>query len=231
MIAWEHLASADMPGGGALKLMRRGKEYSIKLDRIELMNSRLSGSEDALATMALERIGPVAAPHVLIGGLGMGFTLRAALACFPDDAVITVAELSPDIIEWARGPMSELFGASMEDPRVVIHIGDVGPLIAGSKARYHAILLDVDNGPEGISRADNDAIYSPKGLGAAKSALKPGGVLGVWSQGPDAAFHGRMKQSGLKTEEVRVKANAGRKGARHVLWFGTRPGGDQRASR
>ncbi|MCB1458491.1 MAG: spermidine synthase [Nitratireductor sp.] len=220
MIAWEHLASAEMPGGGALKLMRRGKEYSIKLDRVELMNSRLSGSEEALATMALERIGPVAAPHVLIGGLGMGFTLRAALAVFPSDARITVAELSSDVVEWARGPMAELFGSSMDDPRVTIHVGDVGPFIAASKSGFDAILLDVDNGPEGISRAENDAIYSAKGLAAAKAALRPGGVLGVWSQGPDAAFHTRMKQSGLVTDEVRVKANAGRKGARHVIWFG-----------
>ncbi|MFZ1814104.1 MAG: spermidine synthase [Rhizobiaceae bacterium] len=222
MIAWEHLANAQMPGGGSLKLMRRGQEYSIKLDRIELMNSRLSGSEEALATIAAERLGATPRPQVLIGGLGMGFTLRAALSAFAPDAGITVAELSPDIVAWARGEMASLFNGILEDQRVSIHVGDVGQLIASSKSAFDAILLDVDNGPEGISRTENDAIYSAKGLASARAALRVGGILGVWSQGPDAAFLARMKQSGLRTDEVRVKANAGRKGARHVIWFGAR---------
>ncbi|MEL6745055.1 MAG: hypothetical protein AAFO68_06260 [Pseudomonadota bacterium] len=222
MIPWERLDKAAMPDGGELRLMRRGAEFSIWLNKIELMNSRLSGSEEALAQLAADRLQHVTAPNILIGGMGMGFTLRAALAAFGGTAKITTAELVPAVVEWAKGPMSDLFGNALDDSRSHLHMGDVGPLIEFSSNMYDAILLDVDNGPEGLTRVENDAIYSATGLGHAKRALRPGGVLAVWASTPNAAFTRRMKQSGLKTDEVRVKANAGKKGTRHVIWLGVK---------
>ncbi len=220
MIPWEQLGEADMPGGGRLKLRRRGHEFSIALDRIELMNSRLSGSEEALANLSAARIANVRKPKVLIGGLGMGFTLRAALTAFGPGAELRVAELVPAMVEWARGPMASLFGDCLDDPRVHLQIGDVGPLIASSPNSFDAILLDVDNGPDALTRDENDNIYSDAGLYYAKTALRPGGVLAVWSAYPDAKFMRRMHQSGLTTEEVKVRASTTGKGARHVIWFG-----------
>src|SRR5690606_38013325 len=153
MIPWVHLDTADVPGGTTqLRLKQRGDEFSIMLGTNELMNSRLSGWEQALADLAAERIGARKKPRILIGGLGMGFTLRAALASFKNDAEIVVAELVPEVVAWARGPLAEVFKGSLDDPRVRIVIDDVGRLIASSKAAYDAILLDVDNGPEGLSR-------------------------------------------------------------------------------
>lgn len=208
-----------MPGGGALRLMQRGTEFSIMLGSNELMNSRLSGSEEALATMTCARMQPRKNPVILIGGLGMGFTLRASLAAFGDDARITVAELVPSVVDWARGPLKPIFGPSLDDKRVTISVGDVGPLISTSTAGFDAILLDVDNGPEGLTRKANDDIYSLAGLKAAQAAMRPGGVLAVWSSGPDSAFARRLKQTGLNVEEVTVRANGKRKGAKHIIWF------------
>ncbi|OJU18197.1 MAG: spermidine synthase, partial [Afipia sp. 62-7] len=181
MIPWELLDTAQVPGGGELRLMRRGAEFSIKLGQNELMNSRLSGSEEALATLAWKRVQPRNKPRMLIGGLGMGFTLRAALAVLGPDARIVVSELVPSVVAWARGPMAEIFGSSLTDPRVTIREIDVGQLIRAERAAYDIILLDVDNGPEGLTREANDALYSQSGLAAAHAALRPGGVLGVWS--------------------------------------------------
>lgn len=217
MIPWEHLASAVVPGdGGELRLMRRGTEYSIMAGSIELMNSRLSGSEEALATLAYERLAKVAAPRVLIGGLGMGFTLRAALAAFGPKAQIVVAELVPAVIAWASGPLAGLYGDSLADPRGRIREADVAALIA--EGGWDAILLDVDNGPQGLSRAGNDGLYSFGGLGATKAALKPGGVLGVWSSSSDHGFTNRLKRAGYAVEEIGVRAHRGR-GARHTIWM------------
>ncbi len=221
MIPWTQLDTADMPGGGALRLMQRGAEFSIMLGTNELMNSRLSGSEEALATMSCARMQTRKNPKILIGGLGMGFTLRASLAAFGDDARITVAELVPSVVDWARGPLGPVFGRCLDDGRVTVSIGDVGPLIADSKAGFDAILLDVDNGPEGLTRKANDDIYDFAGLKAAQAALRPGGVLAVWSSGPDRAFTRRLKQTGMKVEEVNIRANGKRKGAKHVIWFAT----------
>lgn len=222
MIAWSHLDSAQMPdGGGELRLMQRGAEFSIMLGSIELMNSRLSGSEEALATMACERIHGHQQPHMLIGGLGMGFTLRAALSVLDKDARITVAELVPSVVAWARGPMADVFGTCLDDPRVSIHEGDVGPLIKSEKATYDAILLDVDNGPEGLTRKANDDIYSIAGLSAARAALRPDGVLAVWSSAPDAGFTQRLKATGFAVDEIKVRASKKGRGARHVIWFAT----------
>ena len=223
MIRWELLDTALMPGnGGALKLMRRGFEYSIMSGSIELMNSRMSGSEQALATLAAERLKGRSEPSVLIGGLGMGFTLRAALAAFPAGARIEVAEVVPQVVAWARGPLAELYAGSLDDPRLTIHEGDVVDPIRTGPGRYDAILLDVDNGPGGLSRADNDRLYDPRGLAAAAAALRPGGVLAVWSSMPSAEFTRALHRAGYKAEEVKVHAH-GMKGARHIIWMATRP--------
>lgn len=222
MLPWIQLDRADIPGdGGELRLKQRGQEFSIMLGSTELMNSRLSGSEEALATLSYERIAGRKNPSMLIGGLGMGFTLRAALGVMPADARVTVAELVPAVVDWARGPMAEVHKGTLEDPRVDIHIGDVGALIRSKKASYDAILLDVDNGPDGLTRASNDSLYNHTGLRAAKAALRPNGVLAVWSSAPDSAFTRRLRDVGFATDEVNVRANGKRGGARHVLWMAT----------
>ncbi len=222
MIPWVCLGSARVPDGGELRLMQRGHEFSIMAGAIELMSSRLSGSEEALATLTCARLGGRPSPRMLIGGLGMGFTLRAALAVLAADAGVTVAELVPEVVAWARGPMAAFHGDSLTDPRVTLVEGDVGALIAGAPARFDAILLDVDNGPGGLMRAANDDLYDAYGLRQAHAALRPGGVLAVWSSAPDAAFTRRLGSAGYSVEELRVRANGRRGGARHVIWLGTK---------
>lgn len=220
MLPWIQIDSAKAPGGGELRLMRRSDEFSITIGGNELMNSRLSGSEEALAQLACERIRGRRAPKLLIGGLGMGFTLRAALAELGADAAITVAELVPAIVRWARGPMADIFGDCLDDPRVAIHEGDVGQLMRASRSRFDAILLDVDNGPHGLTSANNDGLYDFAGLGAAKQALRPGGVLAVWSAGPDREFSQRLRDVGFQAQQKRARAHGGR-GARHIIWLAT----------
>jgi spermidine synthase len=222
VIPWILLDKAEVPGGGGeLRLMRRGAEFSITLGQNELMNSRLGGSEAALASIACERLRGNEAPVLLIGGLGMGFTLRAALAALGATARIVVAELVPAVVAWARGPMADVFGNSLADPRVRIREQDVGQLIRSAPAAYDAILLDVDNGPEGLSRTANDALYDARGLRAAHAALRPGGVFAVWSSGPDPKFSRRLRDAGVAVEEVGARAS-GRRGARHIIWIATR---------
>jgi spermidine synthase len=221
VIPWVQLDTASLPDGGALRLKQRGAEFSIMLGTNELMNSRLSGSEQALASLTCERIRSRTAPKMLIGGLGMGFTLRAALAELRPDAEIVVAELVPAVVAWARGPMATVFGDCLEDPRVSIHETDVGLLIRAEPVAYDAILLDVDNGPEGLTVEANDALYDPRGLSQAHTALKPGGVLAIWSSAPDAGFKRRLIRTGFAVEEVLIRAN-GKRGARHVIWLATR---------
>ena len=223
MIPWVLLDRAEVPGGGELRLMRRGGEFSIMLGANELMNSRVSGSEEALARLACQGLRGRKAPRILIGGLGMGFTLRAALAELDRDATVTVAELVPAVVAWARGPLADVFGASLADPRVGVHEGDVGRLIESGAADYDAILLDVDNGPDGLTRAGNDALYDAAGLAAARRALRPGGIFAVWSSGPDRAFSQRLRHAGFGLEEVGARARGARGGARHVIWIATRP--------
>jgi spermidine synthase len=202
--------------------MRRGKEFSIKLGTNELMNSRLSGSEVALATLAAKRIEKVAKPHVLIGGLGMGFTLRAALGVLGKQAKILVAELVPEVVAWAREPMAEIFGDSLDDPRVDIREADVAGIIQDHPLTFDAILLDVDNGPEGLTRKANDALYDASGLKIAQMALRRGGVLAVWSSGPHPKFTRRLQQAGFDVNEVAVRATGRGGGARHVIWIATK---------
>lgn len=224
MLPWIQLDSATIPGEtGELRLKQRGSEFSIMLGANELMNSRLSGSEEALATLSWERIKTHPKPRVLIGGLGMGFTLRAALAVLPEDAGVTVAELVPAVVAWARGPMAEVFKGCLDDPRVSIHQGDVGEAIRTGKAGYDAILLDVDNGPDGLTRKSNDRLYDFAGLRAARDALRPGGVLAVWSSGPDPDFTRRLKDSSFTVDAVNTRANGKRGGARHVIWLAVKP--------
>ena len=225
MLPWIELDSAEIPGldavaGGSthLRLKRRGDEFSIMLGPTELMNSRLSGSEEALATLAQARIAERPRPAMLIGGLGMGFTLRAALSVLPEAAKVTVAELVPAVIGWARGPMAPVFKGCLADARVRLHEGDVAALIRSTPGAWDAILLDVDNGPDGLTRAGNDGLYNAAGLAAAHRALTPGGVLTVWSSAPDAAFTRRLTQAGFAAEAVPVRANGKRGGARHVVW-------------
>lgn len=219
MIPRELLAAARIPGGGEMKLYRRGADHMILVDRDELMSSRMSGSEEALALMTAQRLGNRPKQRWLIGGYGMGFTLRAALGAVPRDARLTVAELVPEIIEWARGPMAAMTGASLSDPRVDVCIADVAGVIA--RGCWDAILLDVDNGPDGLVRAGNDRLYSAAGLAAARAALTAGGILAIWSAAPDAAFARRLAAAGFRVEEQAVRARANGKGPRHLIWFAT----------
>jgi len=223
MIPWVKIDTARVPGtDGELRLMRRGAEFSIKLGTNELMNSRLSGSEAALATLAAKKIEKVAKPHVLIGGLGMGFTLRAVLGVLGSKAQVVVAELVPAVVAWARGPMAEIFGDSLNDPRVRVLETDVTEVIRSRARTFDAILLDVDNGPEGLTRKANDALYDSAGLKAAHAALDPGGVLAVWSSGPNPPFTKRLRGAGFDVNEVAIRATGMGGGARHVIWIATR---------
>ena len=222
MIPWSHLDTAQVPGGGELRLLRRGAEFSIKLGSNELMNSRLSATEQALATIACEKIKSRERPRILIGGLGMGFTLRAALVVLGKQAQIIVAELVPAVVAWARGPMAEMFGNSLTDPRVRIRETDVGGLIRAARSEYDAILLDVDNGPEGMTRAANDRLYDLEGLAAAYMALRPGGVLAIWSSRHDPKFTQRLRKTGFDVVENPVRAKGPQGGAQHFIWTATR---------
>ncbi|MEO0441650.1 MAG: hypothetical protein AAF067_12350 [Pseudomonadota bacterium] len=223
MIERKLLGTAAIPdGGGELKLYSRtlkgGDEFSIMLGGAELMNSRKSGSEEALATLACELIKPRAVPQILIGGLGMGFTLRAALPPLPDNAQIIVAELVPAVVDWARGPMAELYGSSLDDPRVDIRAENVAAIIGAADRAFDAILLDVDNGPDGLTHESNEAIYSRTGLNAACKALRTDGVLAVWSSAPDAGFTRRLKECGFMVSETKARAH-GTRGGHHVIWL------------
>ncbi|HEV2078852.1 MAG TPA: MnmC family methyltransferase [Allosphingosinicella sp.] len=215
----ELIGTAKVPQGEELRLFRRGDDFMIVLDRNELMNSRMSGSEEALATMTVERLHGRAAPHLLVGGYGMGFTLRAALAMLGPEARITVAELVPEIVDWARGPMADLTAGCLDDDRVKVIVTDVAPVMRNSPSAFDAILLDVDNGPDGLIRTANDQLYSRRGLASAKDALKPGGILAIWSAAPDPAFKRRLAEAGFAVEETTVRARSNGRGPRHTIWF------------
>jgi spermidine synthase len=211
--------SAVVPGGGELRLIRRGDDFWIMLGANALMSTRQRGSEQALATLVCERLAGRPGPRLLIGGLGMGFTLRAALGALGRDARIEVSELVPAIVRWARGPMAHVHGGSLDDPRVRVIESDVGDLIAAARSSYDSILLDVDNGPDALSRDTNDRLYDIEGLDRARAALKPGGLLAVWSAAPDPAFARRLRDARFAVEEIAVRAHEGRKGPKHVIWL------------
>lgn len=213
---------AQVPGGEPLRLFKRGGDFMIVLERNELMSSRMSGSEEALAELTLARLRWPATAELLIGGYGMGFTLRKALAGLGPEGRCTVAELVPGIIEWARGPMAEMTAGCLDDPRTHIVIEDVAAVIRQGRGAYDAILLDVDNGPDGLTRLDNDRLYTMRGLEQARMALRAGGVLAVWSAAPDERFRRRMSDAGFAVEEVAVRARQNGKGPRHVIWFGVK---------
>ncbi|ODT85905.1 spermidine synthase [Phenylobacterium sp. SCN 70-31] len=220
MNPWIHLDTAPIPDGGELKLMQRGQDYSIMSGRIELMNSRLYGSEVALFRLAWAKAGERPAPRVLIGGLGMGFTLRAALADLPADAQVVVAELVPEVIAWAAGHLAPLYGDSLADARARIVQGDVADRLAEARPPYDMILMDVDNGPDGLNRDANDGLYGMAGLANLKRAVKSGGVVAVWSAGHDDAFARRFGRAGFAVSEHKVGASPSGKGPRHVIWVG-----------
>ncbi len=221
MIARELLGTAQAPGGTELKLYRHDRDFMIVMGHNELMSSRMSGSEVALATESIKRLKGRPAPCLLIGGYGMGFTLRAALEVLGPKAELVVAELVPEIIDWARGPMAEIAAGCLDDPRVRLIMGDVGSVIDGAAGDYDAILLDVDNGPDGVVREGNGSLYSSSGLRAARRALTPGGVLAVWSAAPDPAFTRRLEKNGFAVEQIRVAARTNGKGPKHTIWFAT----------
>jgi len=223
MIPWVLLGEARVAAGGhTLSLHQRDREFSIRLaGRGELMNSRSHGSEEALAELACDRLAGRADCHVLIGGLGMGFTLAAALRRLPAGARLTVAELVPQVVAWNRGPLGELAGHPLADPRVTVREGDVADLIETGRGAYDGILLDVDNGPEGFTQADNEWLYGSDGLSATHAALRAGGVLGVWSAGHAPVFTGRLLKAGFDVAEMPVRAR-GTRGARHMIWLAQR---------
>ena len=226
MLPRETIATAQIPGGETLTLVRHGTDHVVMLGRDELMGTRMRFSEEQLAELTIERLGKPDA-RLLIGGYGMGFTLRAALAALGPKGEVTVAEIVPEILDWARGPLAELTGDTLDDPRARIELCDVAALIDdagdGSLPAWDAILLDVDNGPDGIVRTGNERLYTRTGLARARDALSPGGLLAVWSAAPDPKFARRLKDAGFEVEERTVRARPNNKGPRHTIWFARRP--------
>ena len=219
MNPWVVIDQATVPGaGGEMKLLQRTHEFTINVENEELMNSRLHGSEDALAELTCKPLEKRRRPAVLIGGLGMGYTLRAALDQLGPQARVVGAELVPAVIEWNRTHLADLAGRPLEDSRVTVRQGDVGVVIRGKPAAYDAILLDVDNGPEGLTHKGNDRLYTSDGLEEANAALKPGGVLAVWSAQPDKAFTKRLRACGFEIEEVPARSR-GTRGRWHHIWL------------
>ncbi|WP_108444521.1 hypothetical protein [Halomonas denitrificans] len=222
MAKFEEIGIASIPGQGTqLRLLQRNDEFSIRIVGApgDLMNTRLHGSEDALGELACRRVAGRPGARVLVGGLGMGFTLAAALAALGEDAEVVVAELVPGVVEWNRGPLGAAAGRPLDDPRTRVSLGDVGELLRAEPGGFDAIMLDVDNGPEGLTRRENDWLYSPRGLEVAQQALRPDGVLAVWSAGQDPAFTERLRRVGLLVEEITVRAHRPGKGAKHRIWL------------
>ncbi len=217
---WNLLGEAPIPGTDKSLCLYQGKDdFFIKLSGgHDLMNSRKHGSEDALGALPCKRLKQPESAHVLIGGLGMGFTLAAALKVVGSRAEVTVAELIPEVVDWNRGPLGERSGRPLDDSRTRVHVGDVAKLLRVKRGYFDVIALDVDNGPEGLTKTANDWIYSSSGIAAAQDALRPGGILAYWSAGSDQGFHDRLRRCGFMVEEIMVYAH-GKKGARHIIWL------------
>jgi len=221
---WEEIDRAEVPGHeGEVTLLKRGTEFSIRTAGTELMNSRLHGSEGALGELTCSRIKRKSGLRILIGGLGMGYTLAAALEQSEPDTLITVSELIPAVVRWNRKHLGHLAGMPLDDPRVSVEEEDVAETIRKRKSAWDAILLDVDNGPDGLTRKANDRLYGRSGLKASFSALRHGGVLAVWSSGADEAFTRRLKQGGFRTKTLTVPARKTGKGGRHTIWLAEKP--------
>lgn len=214
---------AHVPEGVEMRLVQHGDGFTIVLEDNELMSTVASASEEDLATMTCERLGDRPEIQMLIGGYGMGFTLRAALAALDADASVFVAEIVPEIIEWALGPMRHITGGCLDDPRVTVVGQDVAMLIDTACEGYDAILLDVDNGPEGLTRWQNDRLYTWDGLAQALRALRPGGILAIWSAWADPEFTARLEKTGFRVSVAEVTAQPGGKGYPHVIWFAQKP--------
>lgn len=213
--------TAAIPGGGHLQLVRHDQDYEILYGTEQLMGSWAYRSEEALATLVLERMGK-RAKRVLIGGLGMGFTLAAARAVLAPGAQIVVAELVPAVVAWARGPLAHIFGGSLDDPRVAIEIRDVHDVVCERPGHFDVILLDVDNGPEGLVNVANERLYCNWGIKSAHAALRPGGMLAVWSAYPDQDFSDRLQGVGFAVEEVRIDSGGRAGDPPHIIWMATR---------
>lgn len=223
MLPWVLLDSAEIPGeDGELRLYQRGTEFSMRVGQYELMNSRVYGSEDALGTLAGELVGHRPGSRILIGGLGMGFTLSAVLKGLSRTGAVLVAELVPAVVAWNRGPLSGLAGSPLQDKRVVLREGDVRHVISAQAGAYDAILLDVDNGPAGLVAKANDRLYGIRGLRATFAALRPGGFLAVWSSDANDAFTRRLRDAGFDVELRRVRARGAAGGSRYVIWVARR---------
>jgi spermidine synthase len=223
VIQWELIESAAIRRTGAeLCLYRRGDEFSIRLAGRELMNSRVHGSEAAFGERTCERIADRPGARVLVAGLGMGFTLAAALSKLGPDADVVVAEFAPEVVSWNRGALGELAKYPLRDPRVTVREIDVAELLKRERGGYDAILLDVDNGPEALPQSGNRWLYARAGLAAARAALRAAGVLAVWSAGPNRAFSERLRAAGFEVDEVEVRARGYARGARHTIWFAER---------
>ena len=220
------LATAMIPNnGGELVLLQREDEFTIKLSgaRGVLMNSRVYNSEQELAKLGCAHIKNTNGAAVLVGGLGMGYTLATALDCVNSSSSVTVAELIPDVVEWNRGPLGECAGKPLDDARSQVRLGDIAELIKQQKPDFDAILLDVDNGPEGITNNDNNWLYSTAGLNALLNSLRPKGMLAVWSAAPDSLFITQLKKAGFKNvTDKMVRARPG-KGSRHIIFLAQKP--------
>lgn len=225
MHASEHIDTAEIPGGGQLRLMRYGTDFAIEFGEDELMGSQAPQSEQALAALAAARI-VGRQDDVLIGGLGMGFTLGAALDAFPAHTRIVVAELVPQVVRWARGTLAHLFGDYLSDPRVSIAVRDVHDVIADAPGGFDAILLDVDNGPDGFIQPANDRLYCNWGLRDAHAALRPGGVLAIWSAYRDDAFVARLERAGFAVDEESVPDDGGPDRPPYTIWLAVKAAAD-----
>jgi spermidine synthase len=222
MKAWELLAKATTPDGHEISLTRHDQEYAISVHGRLLMSSQMHGSEEALATAACAHVSVVERPHVLIGGLGMGFTLAATLRLLPSEAVVTVAELVPAVVAWNRGPLGACAGHPVNDSRARIVLDDVGFVLRRNATRFDAILLDVDNGPSALTFAANEGLYDNAGVAACYTALRRGGVLAVWSAWEDRKFEQRLRHHGFHVRVDRVRARLKQGGPRHTIFVGVK---------